>query len=358
MSNKNPKHLSLKQLAEAISATLHGNGELHISGVNSPEGAVPGELAYLANHRHLNPAQKSRASAFIVPKHYSELHTPQLIVSNPQYAFIEISNQFFPQSQPTRGIAQDVWKGQDVHIGQDVFIGPFVTLCDRVKIGNRTTIYPGVFLGENVKIGNDSILYPQVTIQDQCEVGNNVIIHAGSVIGSDGFGYVQHKGQHHKIPQRGNVIIEKYVEIGANVTIDRATFGTTLIKQGCKIDNQVQIAHNVTIGEHSIIVAQVGIAGSTRLGKNVIVGGQAGLIDHLTIGDKAMIAAGAGIDKNVEPGAIMSGRPAKRHEVSLRTYVLVNRLPELHKQVAALEKRLTALESKKKTVKKSNTKKR
>ena len=138
-----------------------------------------------------------------------------------------------------------------------------MTLCDRVKIGNRTTIYPGVFLGENVKIGNDSILYPQVTIQDQCEVGNNVIIHAGSVIGSDGFGYVQHKGQHHKIPQRGNVIIEKYVEIGANVTIDRATFGTTLIKQGCKIDNQVQIAHNVTMDEHCIIVAQVGIAGST-----------------------------------------------------------------------------------------------
>jgi len=358
MSKKKSTNVPLKQLAQAISATLHGNESVCISGVNNPENALPGELAYLANHRQLSLAKKSKASAFIVSKHYSELHTPQLIVLNPQYSFVEVINQFFPQRQPARGIAQDILKGQDVHIGQDVSIGPFVTLSDRVKIGNRVTIYPGVFLGKNVKIGDDSILYPQVTIQEQCEVGNNVIIHAGSIVGSDGFGYVQYEEQHHKIPQLGNVVIEDHVELGANVTIDRATFGTTIIKQGCKIDNQVQIAHNVTIGEHSIIVAQVGIAGSTRLGKNVIVGGQAGLIDHLTIGDKAMIAAGAGIDKNVEPGAIMSGRPAKRHEVSLRTYVLVNRLPELHKQVAALEKRLTALESKKKTVKKSNTKKR
>jgi len=172
-----------------------------------------------------------------------------------------------------------------------------------------------------------------------------VIIHTGTVIGSDGFGYLQHDGQHLKIPQRGTVVIENDVELGANVTIDRATFGETRIKQGCKIDNQVQIAHNVTIGEHGIVVAQVGIAGSTKVGKQVIIGGQAGLIDHLTIGDGAMIAAGAGIEKSVEPGAIMSGWPAKRHEVSLRTHVLVQRLPELHQKVAALEKRLAALES-------------
>ena len=357
MSKIKSTNVSLNQLAKAISATLHGDGNLCISGVNSPEGALTGELAYLANHRHLSSAQESHASAFIVSKHYSELHTPQLIVPNPQYAFVAVINQFFPQSQPARGIAQDIWKGQDVHIGQDVSIGPFVTLGNRVEIGNRVTIYPGVFLGENVKIGNDSVLYHRVTIQDQCEVGSNVIIHAGSVIGSDGFGYLQHEGQHHKIPQRGNVVIEDHVELGANITIDRATFGTTLIKQGCKIDNQVQIAHNVTMGKHCIIVAQAGIAGSTRLGNHVIIGGQAGLIDHLTIGDKAMIAAGSGIEKNVEPGAIMSGRPAKRHEVSLRTHVLVQRLPELHKQVATLEKRLTALESKKNALKKSNTKK-
>jgi len=358
MSNKKSTNVSLKQLAKAISATIHGNGNLYISGVNSPEGALPGELAYLANHRRLNSAQESHASAFIVSEHYSELHAPQLIVSNPQYAFVEVIKQFFPQSQPERGIAQEVWKGQDVHIGLDVSIGPFVTLGNRVKIGHRVTIYPGVFLGENVKIGNDSVLYPRVTIQDQCKVGNNVIIHAGSVIGSDGFGYVEYKGKHHKIPQRGNVVIEDNVELGANVTIDRATFGTTRVKQGCKIDNQVQIAHNVNIGEHSIIVGQVGIAGSTSVGKHVIIGGQAGLIDHLTIGDKAVIAAGSGIEKNVEPRTIMSGRPAKRHEVTLRTHVLVQRLPELHQQVAAIEKRLTTLESKKNRPKKSNIKKR
>lgn len=350
--------VSLRQLAEAVKAELQGNGDVLISGVNSPEGAEPGQIAYLAGEKYLETAQHSHASAFIVPEYYKQLHKPQLLTSHPQFLFVQIINQFFPTAQPARGIAEDIWRGKEVRIGHDVSIGPFVTLSDRVTVGDRVTIYPGVYIGEDATIGDDSILYPRVTILDRCEIGVHVIIHAGTVIGSDGFGYVPHEGQHHKIPQRGSVVIEDHVELGANVTIDRATFGQTRIRRGCKIDNQVQIAHNVTMDEHCIIVAQVGIAGSTKVGKHVIIGGQAGLIDHLTIGDKAMIAAGAGIEKSVEPGAIMSGWPAKRHEVSLRTHVLVQRLPELHQQVAALEKRLTALEGQKTKSRQSKTKKR
>ena len=165
------------------------------------------------------------------------------------------------------GVAQHVVKGRDGHLGNDVSIGAFVTIGHRTTIGDRVTIYPGVFLGEDVTIGNDTVLHPNVSVLDGCRIGSRVIIHAGAVIGSDGFGYVQHEGRHHKIPQRGIVVIEDDVEIGANVTIDRATFGRTHVKQGTKIDNLVQIAHNVTVGEHGIIVAQVGIAGSTSIGE-------------------------------------------------------------------------------------------
>ncbi len=350
--------ISLKRLAHAITARLRGNGNPIITGVNSLESAAPGEIAYLADERQLATAQRSRASAVIVSKPYTQIRKPQVIVSNPQYAFVQVTNRFFAQERPLWGVSKDIRRGKNVRIGRDASIGPYVTLGDHATIGERVTLYPGVFVGEGVKIGHDAVLYPRVTILDRCRIGANVIIHAGTVIGSDGFGYVQHQGRHLKIPQRGIVVIEDDVELGANVTIDRATFGQTLIKRGCKIDNQVQIAHNVTIDEHCIIVAQVGIAGSTKVGKRVIIGGQAGLIDHLTIGDGAMIAAGAGIEKSVEPGAIMSGWPAKRHEVSLRTHVLVQRLPELHQQVAALEKRLADLETQKGKPKNAKPKKR
>jgi UDP-3-O-[3-hydroxymyristoyl] glucosamine N-acyltransferase len=349
--------ISLTTIAEAIGAKIHGSSDTFITGVNNLEGAGSGDLVFLESERHLESALRSRASAIIVSKHFTQLPIPQLITPNPQYGFVQIINRFFSQKQPARGISNETWKGQDVSMGKDVSIGPFVTLGARAKIGDRVTLYPGVCIGEDVTIGHDTILYPHVTILDRCTLGNHVIIHAGTVIGSDGFGYLQHEGQHVKIPQQGNVIIEDQVEIGANVTIDRATFGHTHIQRGCKIDNQVQIAHNVTMDEHCIVVAQVGIAGSTQLGKYVIIGGQAGLIDHLTIGDRAMIAAGAGIEKSVEAGAIMSGWPAKRHDVALRTHVLVQRLPELHQQVSALEKRLAALEGTKHPTKKSNPKK-
>ena len=335
------------ELARAIDARLHGPEDLRITGVNSLERATPGDLAFLANHRLMNKAVQSKAAAFIVPRYYPALKGAQLVSMHPQFDFVRLITRFFTNNVAPTGIAQNVEKGTDVRLGHDVSIGPFVTIGHRTTIGDRVTILPGVFLGDGVAIGDDVVLHPNVSILEGCRIGSRVIIHAGAVIGSDGFGYVQHEGRHHKIPQRGIVVIEDNVEIGANVTIDRATFGQTHVRQGTKIDNLVQVAHNVTIGEHGIIVAQVGIAGSTSIGKRVMIGGQAGLIDHLTIGDQAMIAAGAGIEKDVEPGVRMSGRPAKQSTVFFRTHVLVQRLPELYKQVSNLEKRLAAMEDKK-----------
>ena len=347
MPPETPDGYPVTELVRAIDAQLHGPAELRITGVNNLEQAEPGDLALLSGHRLLDQALHSRASAFIVPQYFSDLNGAQLVSAHPQFDFVRLINQFFTTTPSPTGIAEHAVKGSNVRLGRDVSIGPFVTIGHHTTLGNRVTLYPGVFLGEGVTIGDDSVLHPNVSIQDGCRIGARVIIHAGTVIGSDGFGYVQHEGRHHKIPQRGIVVIEDDVEIGANVTIDRATFGATHVRQGTKIDNLVQIAHNVTVGEHGIIVAQVGIAGSTTIGKGVMIGGQAGLIDHLTIGDQAMIAAGAGIEKNVEPGARMSGRPAKQSTVFFRSHILMHQLPELKKQVSNLEKRLAAIEGKK-----------
>ncbi len=335
----------LTELADAIGAHICGSSDIHIVRVNSLEAATSGEMAFLSSKRMMAAARRSRASALIVSTYDPDLKMTQLISTHPHVDFVRLTVRFFAKRLPPPGIAPNVVRGEDGCIGHDASIGPFVTIGDRTTIGNRVTIHPGVCLGHDVTIGDDTVLYPNVSVLDECQVGKRVIIHAGAVIGSDGFGYIQHEGRHHKIPQRGIVIIEDDVELGANVTVDRATFGRTLIKEGSKIDNQVQIAHNVTLGEYGLVVAQVGIAGSTLIGKHVMIGGQAGLIDHLTIGDQVRIASGAGVQKNVESGATVSGQPAKRHAVSLRTQVLVNRLPELYQQVAAMEQRLAEMKA-------------
>ncbi len=357
MRQTDTNSISLNDLAQAIGVKLYGQGNISITGVNNLEGAKPGDLAYLAHNRFLEQAKQSQVSALLVSKPYDELTIPQLISDNPQFDFIQLSNRFFPIPLPSRGVAQAISKGENVRIGSDVSIGPFVTLGHRTTIGDRVTIYPGVCLGDDVSIGEDSIVYPQVAILDRCEIGARVVIHAGTVIGSDGFGYIQHKGVNHKVPQRGNVRIEDDVEIGANVTIDRATFGCTLIKRGTKIDNLVQIAHNVTIGDNSIVVAQVGIAGSTTIGQQVMIGGKAGLVDHLTVGDHAKIAAGASVLKNVEEGTTVGGGiPALPAEAALKRQILIDRLPEIRQELTELEKRVQAIEGKPRKTKTRKTK--
>jgi UDP-3-O-[3-hydroxymyristoyl] glucosamine N-acyltransferase len=219
-------------------------------------------------------------------------------------------------------------------------------LGDRVRIGARVTLYPGVFIGSHSVVGDDCLLYPNVVVREGCTLGSRVIIHSGTVIGSDGFGYVQHEGRHVKIPQLGGVIVEDDVELGANVAVDRATFGQTVVKRGTKVDNLVQIAHNVTVGEHTILVAQVGIAGSTSIGHHVMIGGQAGLADHIRVGDSVMIAARSGVNRNVESQVVVGGAPVMPYEVFLKSHALIARLPELRQQLRELKERVRVLEKK------------
>jgi UDP-3-O-[3-hydroxymyristoyl] glucosamine N-acyltransferase len=336
---------TLRDIARAVEGQLIGPPDLAVTGASSLTEAREGDLSYIEHDRYLPAAARSKAAAFVVSRQLTGLTRPQIVVAAAKYAFARIVQQFFTAPYTARGVAAEVVRGQDVQVGADVSIWPFVTLGDRVRIGARVTLYPGVFIGHDSVIGDDSVLYPNVTVREQCSIGRRVIIHGGTVIGSDGFGYVQHDGRHHKIPQIGSVVIEDDVELGANVTVDRATFGQTLIKRGTKVDNLVQIAHNVTIGEHSILVAQVGIAGSTTVGSYVIIGGQAGLSDHLEIGDRVIIAARAGVNRSLTGDQIVSGAPAMPHEISIKAQAVIPRLPELRQHVRALEQRVRALET-------------
>jgi len=345
MSGAPPYSIMLGELARAIGGQVAGTVDTVISGVSSLEQAQPGDLAYVEGDRFMKAALDSKAAAFVVEKPLSGISRPQLVVANPKYAFARLVQQFFTPPYKARGIAQQISQGSGVQIGPDVSIWPFVTLGDRVRIGARVTLYPGVFIGDDSVVGDECLLYPNVTVRERCTIGKRVIIHSGTVIGSDGFGYVQQEGRHHKIPQIGTVVIEDDVELGANVTVDRATFGQTVIKRGTKVDNLVQIAHNVTVGEHNILVAQVGIAGSTTLGSHVIVGGQAGLADHIEIGDRVMIAARSGVNRSLTGNQIVSGTPAMPHEVSIKAQAVVPRLPELRQQVRELLQRVSALEA-------------
>lgn len=345
MAGPPSRSITLGELARAIGGQVTGAADTAISGVSSLEQARAGDLAYVEGDRFVKAALDSKAAAFVVAQPLAALPRPQLVTANPKYAFARLVQQFFTAPYRARGIAQQVTQGTDVQIGPEVSIWPFVTLGDRVKIGARVTLYPGVFIGDDSVVGDDCLLYPNVTVRERCTIGQRAIIHSGTVIGSDGFGYVQHEGRHHKIPQIGTVVIEDDVELGANVTVDRATFGRTVIRRGTKVDNLVQIAHNVTVGEHNILVAQVGIAGSTTLGSHVIVGGQAGLADHIEIGDRVMIAARSGVNRSLTGNQIVSGTPAMPHEISIKAQAVVPRLPELRQQVRELVHRVAALEA-------------
>jgi UDP-3-O-[3-hydroxymyristoyl] glucosamine N-acyltransferase len=236
------------------------------------------------------------------------------------------------------------WVSASARVSEDATVYPFVSIGDEAQIGPRVTIHPGASIGPQVTIGEDTVIYPVVTIYPRCVLGKRVIIHAGTVIGADGFGFVKDGEANVRIPQVGIVEIEDDVEIGANCCIDRATFGKTLIKKGVKIDNLVQVAHNVQIGEHSIIVAQVGISGSTKLGKNVTLAGQVGLVDHIEIGDNVMIGAQSGIAKDVPANQIVLGTPHLPHRQFLRVAAVWTRLPEMKKELDVLIKRVEALE--------------
>jgi UDP-3-O-[3-hydroxymyristoyl] glucosamine N-acyltransferase len=337
--------ISLKQIHDVVGGALVGSPYATITSLAGFEEAGPNDLTFVTGDRMFKTARPISAGILLAHRRLAEIPNPHIVVTNPTLAFAQVARTFFCPISPPRGIDASAVRGTDTQVGPDVSIWPGVTLGDRVRIGARVTLYPGVFVGNDTMIGDDTLLYPNVVIREGCTIGARVIIHSGTVIGSDGFGYVQDQGRHYKIPQLGGVTIEDDVELGANVTVDRATLGQTVIKQGTKVDNLVQIAHNVTIGAHSILVAQVGIAGSTRVGHHVMIGGQAGLADHLAIGDQVMIAARAGVNRSLEPNQIVSGAPVMPHEVWVKAQAVIPRLPELRQDIRTLKDRIKQLEA-------------
>jgi UDP-3-O-[3-hydroxymyristoyl] glucosamine N-acyltransferase len=271
---------------------------------------------------------------------------PIIRVKNPKFAFAQALRVFAPEPKVFQGIHPTANIGVKTQLGKNVSVHANSVIGEGCSIGDNVVIFPFVFIGDGVHIGNDSVVYPQVTIHDRTEIGENVIIHSGTVIGTDGFGYMFIEDRHYKIPQIGRVIIGDDVEIGANVTIDRARTGTTRIGRGTKIDNLVHIGHNCNIGEHCVIVAQVGVSGSVDIGKGVILAGQVGVKDHVTIGDGAIVAANSGVIGNIAPGAFVSGHYARPHQQEMRAYATYQHLPDMAKQMRALESKIKSLEAK------------
>jgi UDP-3-O-[3-hydroxymyristoyl] glucosamine N-acyltransferase len=334
----------LGEIAEYLDASLTGSQDFEVEGVSNLQLAEEKDLAYIESAKHASRAQVSKAGALLVAEAITELGKPQVVVSRPSFAFAQVVEKFFTPAYQARGVHELCIQGQAVSIGADPSIGPFVTLGSEVSLGARVTLHPGVTLGEGCVVGDDCTLHPNVTLYPGCQLGNRVIVHAGSVLGADGFGYVQHEGRNYKAPQRGVVVVEDDVEIGANACIDRAAFGETRIGRGAKIDNLVQVAHNVVIGEETVLAGQAGVAGSTKIGSRVIVGGQVGLSDHIEVGEKTMIAARSGVNRSIAAGQIVSGAPAMPHETAVLAQALVPRLPQMRQQIRDLEKRLQALE--------------
>jgi UDP-3-O-[3-hydroxymyristoyl] glucosamine N-acyltransferase len=326
---------SLKELAQWVGGTVVGNEEVEISGVAAIEEARAGEITFIANPKYLPLLNKTDAS---------QAHPPLLCVANPYLAFAKILSLFFQKADPPKGIAPNAWVSPTAQLGKEISIYPFVYVGDRCQIRDRVTLYPGVYVGEDSSIDEESILYPNVSIYPRTAIGKRVILHSGVVVGSDGFGYTKEGKKNVKIPQAGGVEIEDDVEIGANTTIDRATLGKTIIRRGVKIDNLVQVAHNVVIGEDSIIVAQVGIAGSTKIGSNVTLAGQVGTAGHIEIGDNVMVGGQSGVSHDLAANQAYSGSPAVPHRQFLRMVTVMPKLPEMRKTLFEIEKRLKKIE--------------
>lgn len=339
------KQFTLRELAEHVNGTIAGDDSLVISGVAGIEEAKPGQLTFLANPKYRVKVQETKASAVIVAPDVEIQGMAMLKTPNPYLAFAQVVTLFSHKKHPPVGVHETCVIGEHSTLGDQCALGPHVTLGNRVVIGERTILYPGVVVGDDVTIGGDCVLYPNVSILQDVRIGNRVIVNSGAVIGSEGFGFAPDGEETYKIPQIGTVIIEDDVEIGANVTIDRAALGQTLIQRGVKIDNLVQIAHNVVIGENSIIVAQVGISGSTKLGKHVILAGQVGLVGHIQLADHVVVGAQSGVTKSVTEGTMLSGSPAVDHRLWRKSQVSLLKLPEALKTIKALEKRVQELEA-------------
>ncbi|MFH1259236.1 MAG: UDP-3-O-(3-hydroxymyristoyl)glucosamine N-acyltransferase [Elusimicrobiota bacterium] len=332
---------TVEEISRLLDGKLEGNGQIIITGAAGIREAAPGEITFLANPKYVEDLTTTQASAVIVPKDISLEGKTLIRVDNPQFAFGKILEIIDKEKKTiARGIHPTAVLGKNIKIAPGVTLGAYTVVEDGAEIGEETVIYPHCYIGQKTKVGSFCRIYPQVTIREEVKVGDRVIIHSGTVIGSDGYGFAAFEGVHHKIPQIGTVIIEDDVEIGANVTIDRATTSATRIGTGTKIDNLVQIAHNVVVGKNCLIIAQVGIAGSTKIGDGVTLAGQAGLVGHISIGDKAVVAAQAGVIADVPANTVVSGYPARPHREALKLQAYMQKLPELIALVKELKEKI------------------
>jgi UDP-3-O-[3-hydroxymyristoyl] glucosamine N-acyltransferase len=334
---------NLGELARLLGGTLKGPAEVVIEAIAPIDRATPRDITFIHRGRYARWVSRSQAAAFIVGPAHADLPRPLVIVPNPYLAYAQVAALFAPPRRRWPGISNLACLGQEVELGWEVSIAPLVFIGDRVRLGDRVTIMAGCVIGREVEIGDDTLLYPNVTVLDRCRLGSRVIIHSGTVIGADGFGYLPGPEGHIKIPQLGAVAIEDDVEIGANCTIDRGALGDTRVGRGVKISNQVQLAHNVTVGDHSLMVAQTGVAGSTKLGRWVVLAGQVGLLEHIELGDGVKVGAQGGVNHSLPAGEVAIGYPARPQQEFLKINALVSRLPQIQERLMDAEKNLAAL---------------
>jgi UDP-3-O-[3-hydroxymyristoyl] glucosamine N-acyltransferase len=338
-----------KQIAEFLGGTVDGNENASVNTFAKIEEGVPGALSFLANVKYTHYLYSTRSSIVLVNKDFQPeqpVSATLIRVDNAYESLAKLMSLYASMKPGRSGISSLASVSDKTKIGRNVYIGPFSVVEDGAEIGDNTQIYPHVIVGEGASVGADCILYPHVTIYYGCRIGNRCILHAGSVIGADGFGFAPTPQGYNKIPQIGIVQLEDDVEIGANTCIDRSTMGRTIIHKGVKLDNLIQVAHNVEICENTVMSAQTGIAGSTKVGSWCMIGGQSGISGHLTIGDKVNLAAKTGVISSLEDGATMMGYPAIGYRNFLRSSLIYKDLPEISKTIRNLEKEIEELKAK------------
>jgi UDP-3-O-[3-hydroxymyristoyl] glucosamine N-acyltransferase len=342
---------SAELIAGYLKGDIEGNPKEIVSDISRIEEGRKGTLAFLANPKYAKYLYTTEASIVLVNRSYKleqEIKTTLIRVDDAYQAFASLLNLYVSQLPQKKGMEPNCFIDPSATIGEDCYIGAFAYVGENVKIGKNSKIYPQVYLGDNVVIGENTTVYAGVKIYKECKVGSNCIIHSGSVIGSDGFGFAPGGGEYQKIPQIGNVVLEDDVEIGSNVSIDRAAIGSTILRKGVKLDNLIQIAHNVEIGANTAIAAQTGIAGSAKVGKNCIIAAQAGIVGHISIADKVIVAGQSGINHNItKEGEILLGSPADLISNARRSIVLYKRLPELYSRLTELENEIKKLKESK-----------
>ena len=341
--------ISVQHIAEKFNAMVVGDAARVIHGLAPFDQAGLRDLAFAVDAVWIKQLDVSGAGAIMVPdtleiSYLESIGGTFIVCEHPKQSFFKMLSWLYPSKRPAAGCSSLAVTGHNFVCGEDPVISSHVFIGDDVTLGHRVWIMPGVFIGDGVCIGDDTTIKPNVTIMERSCIGNQVLIHSGSVIGSDGFGFTTDGQAHEKIPHAGFVQIDDHVEIGACNTIDRGTMGRTWLGQGVKTDNQVHIAHNVTIGPHTLVVAQSGIAGSSTIGSNVIIAGKAGISGHLSVGDGAIVGPGAGVTKNVPPGEIVSGIPDMPHKNWLKVGRILPRLPEMRKLLLSLQRKIKAIE--------------